>query len=54
MGRIDQHVLIVAVTAQAMAGDEEQALAAGCDAYVAKPITHNNQLAEKMGTCLAS
>jgi CheY-like chemotaxis protein len=31
-------VPIVAVTSQVMPGDEERAVAAGCDAFVAKPI----------------
>jgi two-component system, cell cycle response regulator DivK len=31
-------IVILAVTAYAMKGDEERARAAGCDGYVAKPI----------------
>jgi two-component system cell cycle response regulator DivK len=31
-------IIVVAVTAYAMSGDEQLARAAGCDAYVSKPI----------------
>jgi CheY-like chemotaxis protein len=45
---------IIALTAQAMAGDEQKALAAGCDDYVAKPIVDPDVVRDKLERLLAS
>ena len=45
-------VPIIAVTSYALAGDEDKALAAGCDGYVSKPYSPRDLLA-KVRTYLA-
>ncbi len=47
------HIPIIALTAHAMSGDREQAIAAGCDDYDTKPV-ELPRLLEKMAQLIGS
>lgn len=47
-----QELVVVAVTASAMKGDEATALAAGCDSYITKPID-TRTLPDHLAACMA-
>ena len=48
-----QSIPVIALTAHAMAGDEQKALEAGCDDYDTKPV-NLKRLLEKIGNLLGS
>jgi len=41
---INKNIPVIAITAYAMAGDEERGLSAGCDGYLSKPINKESLL----------
>lgn len=45
------HITVVALTAYAMKGDEEKALASGCSGYITKPVD-TRQLAQQVAQYL--
>lgn len=52
-GDSTREIPVLAVTAYAMKGDDEKALAAGCDGYITKPI-QMNELLEMVGRLCAN
>jgi two-component system cell cycle response regulator DivK len=48
-----RHIIILALTAHAMRGDPERAMAAGCDGYIPKPVSPK-KLVEEVQNRLAA